>query len=107
MRLRSARMASSVVPVRCAICRSENPSDLAWASFSGLSNDIRRNQIRDSKPENFPRVQPECAFATCRACGFAIENGVTRFGQRLQWVWLFVPLISSAQIDPAPRDLLQ
>jgi len=30
-----------------------------------------------------------------------------RFGQRLLWLWLFVPLLASAQIDPAPRDLLQ
>jgi hypothetical protein len=36
------------VPVRCAICRSENPSDLAWASFSALSGGIGRNQIRNS-----------------------------------------------------------
>jgi hypothetical protein len=43
----------------------------------------------------------------CRARGFAIENGVTKFGQRLLWMWLFFPLLASAQIDPAPRDLLQ
>jgi hypothetical protein len=72
-----------------------------------LSDDIRRNQIQDSKPENFPRVQPECAFAACRIRGFAIENGVTKFGQRLLWLWLSVPLLACAQIDPAPRDLLQ
>ena len=47
---------------------------------------------RNSKPENFPRVQPECGFTACRAGGFAIENGVTKFGQRLLWMWLFVPL---------------
>jgi hypothetical protein len=32
-----------VEPVRWAICRSENPSDLARASFSALKDDIRRN----------------------------------------------------------------
>ena len=100
-------MASSVVPVRWAICRSENPSDLAWASFSALSDGIRRNQIRDSKPEIFPRVQPECAFAACRTRGFALRNGVKKIGQRLLWLWLFVPLLASAQIDPAARDLMQ
>ena len=27
--------------------------------------------------------------------------------KRLLWLWLFVPFIASAQIDPVPRDLLQ
>src|SRR5882724_4378434 len=100
MRLRSARMASSVVPVRWAICRSENPSDLAWASFSALSDDIRRNQIHDSKPENFRCVQPECVFALAGCAALRYENGVRTIGKQLLWLWLFVPFIASAQIDP-------
>jgi hypothetical protein len=32
---------------------------------------------------------------------------VTKFGQRLLWLWLFIPLPAVAQIDPAARDLLQ
>jgi hypothetical protein len=30
-----------------------------------------------------------------------------KLGQRLLWLWLFVPLLASAQIDPAARDLVQ
>ena len=30
-----------------------------------------------------------------------------KLGQRLLWLWLFVPLLVSAQIDPARRDLVQ
>ena len=30
-----------------------------------------------------------------------------KLGQRLQWLWLFAPLIASAQIDPVKRDLIQ
>jgi len=30
-----------------------------------------------------------------------------KFGQRLLWLWLLVPGVATAQIDPMPRDLLQ
>lgn len=30
-----------------------------------------------------------------------------KLGQRLLWLWLFVPLLAAAQIDPAQRDLVQ
>lgn len=30
-----------------------------------------------------------------------------KLGHRLLWLWLFVPLLASAQIDPAARDLVQ
>ncbi|MEI9865333.1 MAG: hypothetical protein WDN00_12435 [Limisphaerales bacterium] len=30
-----------------------------------------------------------------------------KLGGRLLWLWLLVPLTASAQIDPAPRDLIQ
>ena len=33
--------------------------------------------------------------------------GVIKLGQRLLWLGLFVPLLASAQIDPARRDLVQ
>jgi hypothetical protein len=35
------------------------------------------------------------------------KSGVIKLGQRLLWLWLFVPLIASAQIDPVKRDLIQ
>jgi hypothetical protein len=35
------------------------------------------------------------------------DNGVKKTGQRLLWLWLFVPFIASAQIDPVRRDLVQ
>jgi hypothetical protein len=35
------------------------------------------------------------------------DNGVKKTGQRLLWLGLFVPLLASAQIDPAARDLVQ
>jgi hypothetical protein len=38
---------------------------------------------------------------------FRYEMGVKKLGQRLLWMWLFVPLVVSAQIDPAARDLVQ
>ena len=35
------------------------------------------------------------------------KSGVIKLGQRLLCLWLFVPLLASAQIDPARRDLVQ
>jgi hypothetical protein len=38
------------------------------------------------------------------------EERVIKFGQRLPWLlwlWVFVPLVASAQIDPVKRDLVQ
>jgi hypothetical protein len=35
------------------------------------------------------------------------EVRVKKSGQRLLWLWLLVPLVASAQIDPVKRDLVQ
>jgi hypothetical protein len=35
------------------------------------------------------------------------EIGVRTIGKQLLWLWLFVPFIVFAQIDPVPRDLFQ
>ena len=42
---------------------------------------------------------------TARLC--VTKSGVKKLGERLLWLWLCVPLVASAQIDPAARDLLQ
>jgi hypothetical protein len=43
----------------------------------------------------------------CRARGFSLRKGVEIIRKRLPWLWLFVPLLASAQIDPVQRDLIQ
>jgi hypothetical protein len=48
MRLRSARILSSVEPVKCAICLSENPRLFALVKISELSGGIGATVSRKS-----------------------------------------------------------
>src|SRR5476649_213638 len=101
MRLRSARILSSVEPVKCAICRSENPRPFALLKISGLSGGIgatvSRKSFRLSRGLNHLAV----------AAGLRYETGVKKTGRALLWLTLFVPVLASAQIDPVRRDLIQ
>jgi len=62
--------------------------------------------VRDSKPKKISRVQ-RGLFALAETANVHYLNGVKKLGQRLFFLTLFFPVLASAQIDPAKRDLIQ